>query len=401
LRRCSPVRCRSWIILAAASVALTVPRPAAAQTVTDVLTFLLTNRSIPTGDFVQDRQATTEARDTVANFLQLELATLPVSSSAGGFTYRLNPAVGTVQRASDSFGPFFIDRSLTSGAKQASVAISGQSAEFDAIDGRSLTDGTLISTASRFNGQTQPFDVETLTLRIRTSTISLLADYGITDTVDVGVAVPLVAVRLSGERIDTFRGQSFRQASGSSTATGLGDVLFRTKYNFLRSAANAGSGAAIGVELTLPTGDKDNLLGAGKASAKPLIIGSFDEGPVAGHVNVGYSFGGLSNEFDYGGAVTVTAATRLTLIGEILGRHLDKLGSLTEVTAPNTATVGVETIRLSSTQEGTTTVIASAGFKWNVASTWLLSVNVVRPLTSSGLTAEWIPRVAFDYSFGQ
>jgi hypothetical protein len=42
-----------------------------------------------------------------------------------------------------------------------------------------------------------------------------------------------------------------------------------------------------------------------------------------------------------------------------------------------------------------------AGFKWNLASTWLVKVNVVRPITSAGLTAQWTPSVAFDYSFGR
>ena len=77
--------------------------------------FLLTNRSIPTGDFVRDEQAAVETRDILARFLSLELATVPVSPSSGGFTYRLDPALGTVVRSSDSFGPFFTERSLTSG----------------------------------------------------------------------------------------------------------------------------------------------------------------------------------------------------------------------------------------------------------------------------------------------
>jgi len=283
----------------AAAVALLCPRSADAQTVNDVLTFLLTNRSIPTSDFVQDRQAATATRDAIANFLLLELSTLPVSSSSGGFTYRLNPTVGTVQRASESFGPFFIERALTVGRRQASVGLIGQSAKFDAIDGRDLRDGTLISTASRFTGQTQPFDVETLTLRLRTSTVSLVADYGVTDSLDVGAVIPFVTLNLTGERVDTFRGQSFRQATASSSAAGLGDVLLRTKYAALQSSTYPGSGVAVGIEMRVPTGDEANLLGSGKLAVKPVVIGSFEQGRFGGHVNVGYGFGGLSNELDY------------------------------------------------------------------------------------------------------
>ncbi len=111
--------------------------PASAQqSVTDVLTFLLTNRSIPTGDFVRDEQAAVETRDVLARFLSLELATIPVSSSAGGFTYRLDPALGMAVRSSDSFGPFFTERSLTTGRHQASFGIGYGSTSFDNIDGR-------------------------------------------------------------------------------------------------------------------------------------------------------------------------------------------------------------------------------------------------------------------------
>jgi hypothetical protein len=391
---------RRGIIIAAicGSLVCLSSRPVSAQTVSDALTFLLTNRSIPTGDFVQDQQAATAARDDISSFLRLELATLPTSSSAGGFTYRLNPTLGSVERASDNFGPFFIERSLTLGAHRASFGLAVQTSTFGSIDGRSLTDGTLVSTAAKFRDQTQPFDVETLTLRIRASSVTLVGDYGVTDGLDVGFAVPFVTLSLSGQRIDTYRGQALQQASASSSASGPGDIAIRAKYNFFRDGA---SGVAVGFEARLPTGNEHDLLGAGKAAAKPLLIGSFDQGTVAGHANLSYSVGGLSNEFDYGGAVTVAATGRLTAIGELAGRHLEKLGALTTITAPNTALGGVDTVRLASTQAGANTLVAVAGVKWNVASTWLMKLSLVRPLTSTGLTAQWIPSVAFDYSFGR
>jgi hypothetical protein len=376
-------------------------RPAGAQTVSDVLTFLLTNRSIQTGDFIHDQQAAAATRDTISQFLLIELATLPVSASTGGFTYRLNPAIGSVERASDSFGPFFVERSLTVGSLQASFGLTAQTAQFGAIDGRSLTDGTLVATAARFHNQAEPFDLETLTLRIRASTATLLADVGVTDRLDLGVAVPFVTLRLSGERIDMYRGQPFPQAIGSSSATGPGDVAVRAKYNFLHNEDNPGTGLAVDLETRLPTGNPDNLLGTGKISARPMVIGSFDEGSFAAHANLGYSFGGLSREFDYGGAVTYAALSRLTIAGEVWGRRLENLGALTDITTPNPSIAGVDTIRLGSAGNGANIVTAVAGFKWNFASTWLVNVSVVRPMTSAGLTAQWVPSVAVDYSFGR
>jgi hypothetical protein len=171
--------------------------PASAQqSITDVLTHLLTNRSIATGDFVRDEQAAVETRDILTTFLSLDLATLPVSSSSGGFTYRLDPDLGTVVRSSDSFGPFFAERSLTAGRNQASLGIGYRSTSFGNIDGRELRDGTLVSTASMLRGEAAPFDIETVTLRIDTHTMTLTGNYGVTDRFDIGGAIPFVGVGL-------------------------------------------------------------------------------------------------------------------------------------------------------------------------------------------------------------
>src|SRR5712692_9442937 len=107
-KRIEPPRTRNRRTAAVAVMGLVLHgasvRPAAGQqSVTDVLSFLLTNRSIQTKDFQQDEQAAAATRDTISALLLIELATLPISSSASGFTYRLNPALGTFERSSDSF----------------------------------------------------------------------------------------------------------------------------------------------------------------------------------------------------------------------------------------------------------------------------------------------------------
>jgi hypothetical protein len=372
-------------------------RPAAGQqSVTDVLSFLLTNRSINTADFQQDEQAAAATRDAISARLLIELATLPISSSTSGFTYRLNPTLGTLERSSDSFGPFFIERSLTAGQGRVSFGLGYQEAAFDSIDGRNLRDGTLIAIASTIHGAPEPFDVETLTLRIHTRTATLSTNWGLTDRLDVGAVLPFVMLTLSGERTDTYRGTPFPQASASVSAAGVGDLLLRAKYNLFRSG---GTGLAIGGESRLPTGNEQNLLGTGRTTVKPLLIGSLDGDRVALHGDVGYSFGGLSREVDYGAAVTAVGARHLTLVGEVNGRWIASLGRLTDVTEPRPGLVDVDTIRLSSVPEGSQQIVAVAGFKWNVAATWLLSASVIRPITKTGLNAPWTPTLTLDRAF--
>jgi hypothetical protein len=376
----------------------TVSPAVAQQSMTDVLTFLLTNRSIETGDFVRDERAAIETRDVFARFLAIELATIPVSSSSAGFTYRLDSALGTVVRSSDSFGPFFTERSLTSGRNQAFLGLGSRSTTFDNIDGRNLRDGSLVSTASVLRGEAAPFDVETVTLRIRSDAMTLTANYGVTDRLDIGGAIPFVRVRLEGERVDTYRGRRLVQATGSASASGIGDVVVRAKYNVLREGA---SGVAVAAEARLPTGKQEDLLGAGRTSVTPRLIGSY-EGPRVGvHGEVGYSFREVSNTLGYGMAVTVVAVPRVTVVGELSGLRLKGLGRLTETSEPHPTLVGVDTIRLTGTAQATDRIHAVAGLKWNIANTWLFTANVRRPLTDGGLNAGWVPTITFDYAFGQ
>jgi hypothetical protein len=379
-------------------VATAAPPAAAQQSVTDVLTFLLTNRSIATGDFVRDEQAAVETRDVLTRFLSLDLATIPVSSSAGGFTYRLDPDLGTVARSSDSFGPFFTERSLTAGRNQASVGFGYRSTSFENVDGRHLRDGTLVSTASMLRGEPTPFDIETVTLRIRTDTMTLTGNYGVTDRFDIGGALPFVRVRLEGQRVDTYRGNSFVQATGTASASGVGDLVLRAKYNVLRDGA---SGLAIAGEARLPTGREEDLLGAGDTSLTPRLIGSYERTRVGLHGEVGYSFREATNTLGYAMAVTVVAVPRLTVIGELSGLRLEGVGRLTEITQAHPTLVGVETIRLSGVEQTTDRVLAIAGVKWNIADTWLVTANVRRPVTEAGLNAGWVPTITLDYSFGR
>lgn len=378
--------------------ALIVPRAASAQTLSDVLSFLLTNRSIPTDDFVRDESAAAATRDAISTLLLNELSTLPISSSSGGFTYRLDPTLGTTLRSSDSFGPFFSERSLTAGAHQMSIGVSYQYAQYSDIDGRDLRNGTLVATASKLTSETTPFDVETLTLRLRSDTMTLQTNIGLTDRFDVGAVLPFIRLELDGQRVDNYRGKESVQAVASGTSSGLGDLVLRGKYNAVRNGA---SGIAFGIEAHLPTGDEDNLLGSGKTTIAPRAIASYEGARIGLHGTGGYIFGGFSDVLDLSGAVVAVATPRLSLVGELSTRRYSTLGRLVSETAPHPTLANVETVRLGTTDEATTRMIMLAGFKWNVASTWLLNVNVTHPLTDAGLNASWTPTITFDRSFGR
>jgi hypothetical protein len=394
-----------WQRVAVVFTALTVwtaagPSAARAQTtITGALSFLLTNRSIPTGDFARDEAAAAATRDTISTFLRSELTTLPVTSSASGFTYRIDPALGGVPvRSTTTFGAFYTERSLTIGRRQISFVANYQGAGFDDIDGRNLRDGTLRATASRLTSDPAPFDIETVTMRIRTDTLTVAADYGVSERLEVGAALPLERLTITGERLDAYRGTPLLQAAVSADASGPGDLVLRAKLNVLQRET---AGIAVGAEGRLPTGSAADLLGAGTTTLKPRLIVSLENSRVALDTNVGYVFGGISDELNYSAAVTNAGAHKITLVGELVGRRLNSAGHLVDVVTRHPVLAGVETIRLSAVEQATNRVVAVAGFKWNARATWLITANVSRTLTDAGLTAHWMSTVGAEYVFGE
>ena len=102
------------------------------------------------------------------------------------------------------------------------------------------------------------------------------------DRFDLGVAIPYLRLDMTARidaRIehlatapDPFVVHAFPDDEGddasfleSGSAEGIGDMVLRGKYNFFRGT---GTSVAAALDLRLPTGDADDLLGAGATQAK-------------------------------------------------------------------------------------------------------------------------------------
>ena len=377
---------------------------AAQATVNDVVGFLVTNQAVETADLPKDQRAAEAARDAITKSLLLDLTSVPLATASSGFLYRLNPELGTVERATDSFGGFFVERALTPGNGHASFGVSTSTASFDRFDGRSLRDGALVTVANQFRDETDPFDTESLILHLRSSVMTLFGSVGVGSRVEIGAAVPLVRLTLDGQRVENYRGRMLVQALGTGTASGLADIALRGKVNLV--AARSG-GFAVAGEVRLPTGDASNLLGAGKASLRLMGIGSLERGTFALHGNAAVVTGGISSEFDFGGAVSIAVAPRVTVSGETLIRRVTELHSLLLVPAPHPLLVGdpakgiapVDTFRLAPALGAETLAGIVSGVKWNVAHTLVIGGHLNWPLTRGGLTAPLTPTVALEYAF--
>jgi hypothetical protein len=417
-----------------------------------------------------------------------QFSTFPLGSSSGGLTYVFDESVGTFRRSSTSFGPMFAERALTIGRRKLSAGFNYQHTTYNTFEGRDLDNGTIkfylrhqdcchfadpatptgfsLTPLTGTDTLNPPFKgdlVETaLSLRATTQTTAVFANYGATDRWDIGVAVPFVSVRLEASvlariirlvtqpppnailspadvqaalNVHTFElnnPSATRTFQRSGSATGLGDVVLRTKYHVLRTAAG---GLAVAIDFRMPTGDKENLLGAG-TQAKVLLVASDERGRFGHHVNVGYtaaagtvagtptgfSAAQVPDEINYTGGMEFVANPRLTLMGDVIGRTLRGAGRLSvvskkfEYNEPTPLLVGVPpgpgcggfigfTCKTASFDEfaprpgNLTLLLGTGGVKFNLGGNLLLMGSVLLPLTDSGLRSRVTTVIGMDYAF--
>lgn len=386
---------RHLTFICAFSLTLIGAPSAHAQSIIGQLGALLTEqRATPV--FVPDVGAATATAITVAGLFSTELSTLPLSSSSGGFVYRLDPALGVVSRVSDAFGPFFTERVLRNSKGQWSLGLSAQASEFSSLQGADLQAGTFPTNAARLTGTSVPFEVDTLELHLHSNSVTAFASYGLTDRLVVATAVPVVRVHFSGHRTRTVDGASALQSSQAGSAVGLGDVAFQGRY---LAAGSPVRGLSVGGDLRVPSGREEDLLGSGKTAGKAIAIGSWEEGRLAVHANGGVGMGGASREYSWGMATTVAATSQVTIVGEVMGRRLSELSLVRDVYEAHPIVPGVEVMRWLPAERGVYSAFFVTGAKWNVARSWLVNTSLLVRATDAGLRARLTPAVSIDYSF--
>jgi hypothetical protein len=469
-----------WVALAAA-IGLLFPRPAIAQAearlpLSQILpnlfgdTIVLAPRSTPeVPSHSAHFKPSAEQLQTPEQFNQqlvTLLSSLPFGSSSGGFTYTYDPAVGTFSRSSESFGPLFAERALTIGRDRGSLGVAYQRSTYDTFEGKNLRQREInfyiqhTDCCGKVQNGVQGFDgtrlnpafegdiIEAaLSLDLTTDLVVFSATYGLTDRLDLGVAVPLVAVDVAAsvrariQRLATaanpdlhvFEGENpdERTFSAAGHAAGLGDVMVRAKYNFFR---RRGGGLAAAIDLRTPTGDESNLLGTGALQTKVYGIASIAFGKLSPHLNAGYTRStrgalsqvSLNNEWNYTAGFDLAVSPRLTLIADVLGRSIRDQGRLREtdrifdfVQAGPGGTGGTGGGGGGGGSGGTITrpvehatrsefrlvpgnlnlAVGNAGVRFNPFRKMLVSANLLFALTEAGLRDRVTPVISVDYGF--
>jgi hypothetical protein len=345
--------------------------------------------------------------EVIADLVGLEVSTAPIGSSAGGFTFTFDPATREFARAAPSFGPMFGERAITAGEGRGSFGINFIHTTYDTLDGVDLRDGSM-RTATLRAGVTPLFE-GVARLNIRTDTVVFFTNVALNRWFDVGLAVPYVTLHVDGTHQIADR-----IAQGEASAAGLGDIAVRGK---IRIYPKEQGGAAIGIDLRVPTGDQEALLGAGVTRTLVSGIWSTTVGSLAPHASFGVEF--WSDPFEvydplqqstvdagrhgytYDAGIEWVGTDRLTVNAEFLGREIRNGGRLAYRDLPLRGNpFGLTTASVASVDpSGLDRRFVSGGIKWNFRGTALLIASVLLPLNDAGLRDHITPVVGLDWGF--
>jgi hypothetical protein len=346
-------------------------------------------------------------------------ANLPLSATTSGVTFRF--VGGLPVRTSSSLGPIFGERAQTLGKGRFVVGANMSGLNFTSLRGVPLNQIVLNFTHDDVDppGLGNPLrENDILQVRLDLSVNLLVSTffttYGITDKIDVGIAVPVVHTGITGRSTGQFfpfgiptshffAGDSANPMLSAKAATfgfstGIGDIALRTKWSLLDDERTA---VAIMADARLPTGSDEDLTGAGHASLRGQFLASARLGNFAPHLNLGYALRGGRNDavlatggFDQPLSDWATIAVDLITEWQVGESSLQLPGDvviLSPVTRHVTPT-NIPDIR-------DHRVNGSFGMKFRTPGGPIIVANALMPLRRGGLESRFVWTLGIDGNF--
>jgi hypothetical protein len=276
-------------------------------------------------------------------------------------------------------------------------------------------------------------------LHTRVSIGAVIATYGVSNNLDLSVAIPVISVRLNGTATATINSYTF--ASGGAahhyfggdslnpvlstkvpydqSSTGIGDVALRVKYNLQQGE---GMNAAALLDIRLPSGRVADFLGSGRPTYRLWGILSSRMGDLSPHLNLGYAHKVAdlqSDAVEFRGGFDSKLSPKVTFAVDVLGQidvNPDKAihlapGSVTIIDRidsvrnypnsgrlPNVA--AVRNVSLSNIPDLTNDdqFSLAAGFRYSPFESSMFFFNILVPLNTRGLRASVAPTIGFSAS---
>jgi len=436
---------RRLSLLFALCIALGSPRafgqePFNVAVTPDKLAFLLTQLYGPNGLIVDSLTVLPSGDTHSAHFnsgfqseftqfntaLASQIVNVPLPSPASGFTYEFDPSLGVFARTTQSFGPILAERAETIGGKRFSFGFTFQHFTFDTIEGLDLDSVPAVFTHDDFQLRGGREDLVTTinSINATVNQFTTFLTYGVTDRLDVSVAIPVVSNDMTilsdatVQRIGTTDPQIhfFREVDGSlgrrrlftafGSASGLGDITLRLK-------ARTAGGLSLALDLRAPTGDEEDLLGSGAAGVRPFLIWSAGGGAFSPHINLGYQWNGkstlagdpttgesgeLPDQAFYTVGADFSLGSRFTFAMDVLGQYI--IDSPRVSVEEFLALDGVSTFQTLAFQKDSFNSLSGAmGFKLNVVENLLVDFNLLFNLDNNGLRDKVTPLAGIEYAF--
>lgn len=356
-----------------------------------------------------------------------EMSQIPLPSPASGIIFTTDPTLHVPVPSGQSMGPILAQRADTIGRHKFYVASTYQYFLLEDVDGLSLkslpsTFLYTLNTPPEGGGTVAP------TVGIANGRIDLkihqyvgYATFGLTDHLDVSVAIPVLRVDMRYTVSELFFSSSdgskvnvsLPTPSKAEEATGIGDVVLAFKEQAWKGKH---FGLAFGAEARLPTGDAENFLGSGTFGIKPFVTLS-RSGKISPHLNVGYQFNGntelvtdstgtrkaqLPDRLLYSGGADWGISKRMTIAADVLEQRLFDATQATLATEAFVNTNSGQVLSRPTIETGRNSynrTDGSIGFKLKPFGNLLLTTNLLVKLDRNGLRQRMAPLMGLSLTF--
>jgi hypothetical protein len=367
------------------------------------------------------------------------ISSFPLSSTTPGVTFDFSG--GQLVAVQEGAGPVFADRATTIGRGRINIGFNFTYLDLSRVRGVATdqmrftfthedvnNDGILGGPTAEAAPEADVVDV-TMGMNLTAEIFALYGAWGITKNLDVGIAVPFIHIHMSGTAhatINSFTyansGQADHIFGGTAdnpiletqvpydeSATGIGDIVLRLKYSFLRGGSMDLGALA---DVRIPTGRVEDFLGSGKADALFALLVSKKIGDFTPHFNLGYEVRMADFQSDrvvIRGGFDHRILQGLTFAADFLGTvdvnpsEAIKLypGSASIVESGNNGGQVIRTISLSNIPDSDNDNLynLSLGMKYSPWQGALVLANILVPLNQAGLRASIAPTVGISVDF--
>jgi hypothetical protein len=395
---------------------------------------------------------------------------LPLASPSSGITFTWDSAAKVPVASAGSLGPVLGERAETIGKYKLFVSFDYQYLNFSSIDGTSLKSLPEVFTQPDDSVHGPPGETCSINTDFNTGQCAFIRDivrvqsrldlkihefitfftFGVTNRIDVSLAMPIRNVRLgltaNANIVDISATGAFafanrpgcgtattnclnQQFSIFRTASGIGDMTMRVKGTAWKGERAA---LALGADIRLPTGDATNFLGAGAAGFQPFIAWSLSS-RISPHALAGFEVNGssvvagdvlqgtkdrLPGQFRYSAGADILVTKWLTGAFDLVGQELFQTQRITQTSftelaqcTPNTVdpnnpscpsgpgNVGNVDPNLSQSTGTFNVTSLSIGAKVRPFSNLILTGNAMIKMNNGGLRSNIVPLVGVSYTF--